>query len=182
MSRVVVSFYCVCFDMAIDVATFFCPGIATTTENFPHAVPVILRLAALPGPPLANLPTLLDLATSCLEKMEASPQFTHVHTSPTSSTSDHPVLPQPPHRSYTLHQSLTGASVLLYAALLEMLWQTSMLMEKTTSAWESLTPRMLLWGRRGGYIAGVGEKHGGGVDLSDWARKEVVRNLGVAQK
>jgi nucleolar pre-ribosomal-associated protein 1 len=52
----------------------------------------------------------------------------------------------------------------------EALWRITMTLESKTPTWDALTCRLLLW------RAIVGED---GSAVGEWARKEVVRNLGM---
>ncbi|KDR74243.1 hypothetical protein GALMADRAFT_250000 [Galerina marginata CBS 339.88] len=129
----------------------------TSADNFPHAVPVILRLSSLPQASVGGLPHLLDLAVNCLNKIKGHFQA-HDH-----STNVRP-FPCPPHRSQAIHQRLHLAQ--FSTRLLEMLWRASMSLDRTSDAWEKLTPRMLLLGNET-------NSH----DAAEWTRKSVVLNL-----
>lgn len=148
---------------------------ATATENLPHAVPVIFRLSSLPGPSLTDLPYLLHLAVACLEKLEGSVQVQGFAQSILES--DQNVIAHPPHRSLNIHQWLpniqhsASSSQSLIFSVLEMLWKTSMTLDRKCEAWEKLTPRILLWRS---IVFSAGERKG---DVTEWARKEVVLNL-----
>ena len=148
-------------------------------EIFPHAVPVILRLALLNGPPLAGLPSLLDRSVDCLEKLESSKQFNF--SSPISMMDqDISLIPCPPHRSHSIHQRLSSVqnalqtepySQQLFGILLEMLWSASMSLDGKCDAWEKLTPRMLLW------RSIIPQNTGSHFEVAEWARREVVANI-----
>lgn len=149
--------------------------IATTVQNFPHAVPIILRLSSLAGPALSELPALLDLAVQCLEMFE---QSIKVEDDSEIVRGNHSQgLPYPPHRSLDIHQrwSNTMSSVSdvrnLASELLEMLWKASMSLTRKCDAWDKLTPRLLLLNSR---------RHrecSREVDVAEWARKEVVQSF-----
>jgi nucleolar pre-ribosomal-associated protein 1 len=150
------------------------------SEVFPHAVPVILRLALLNGPVLAALPSLLDRSVDCLEKLESSMQFNF--SSPSVSTTDQDInlIPCPPHRSHSIHQRLSSVqnasqtepySQQLFGILLEMLWRASMSLDGKCAAWEKLTPRMLLW------RSIIPQNTGSHFEVAEWARREVVANI-----
>ncbi|KIM48447.1 hypothetical protein M413DRAFT_16355 [Hebeloma cylindrosporum] len=162
----------------------------TKFKVFPHAVPVILRLALLDGPPLAALPSLLDRSVDCLEKLESTMQFNL--SSPSISTTDQDInlIPYPPHRSHSIHQRLSSSSSVqnalqtepdpqqLYGVLLEMLWRASMTLDGKCAAWEKLTPRMLLWRS----IAPQNSANAGSrFEVAEWARREVVVNIAGAE-
>ena len=151
-------------------------------EVFPHAVPVILRLALLNGPPLAALPSLLDHSVDCLEKLESWMQFNF--SSPSISAMDQKInlMPCPPHRSHSIHRRLFSVQNALQpqypqqllGVLWEMLWRASMSLDGKCAAWEKLTPRMLLWRSINPQISTNGGSH---FEVAEWARREVVANV-----
>uniref|UniRef100_A0A8H8CE92 Nucleolar pre-ribosomal-associated protein 1 n=1 Tax=Psilocybe cubensis TaxID=181762 RepID=A0A8H8CE92_PSICU len=161
---------CRCLVYLIDIE-----NCSTALQTFPHAVPVILRLSSLGGPPLSELANLLDLAVKCLEKFEQNIEFEDNLNAPGGS--DLQLLPCPPHRSVTIHQrwshttsSVSGARNLA-SELLEMLWKASMSMTQKCDAWDKLTPRLLLMNTL------RHKRRSENIDVAEWARKEVVRNL-----
>ncbi|CAA7269153.1 unnamed protein product [Cyclocybe aegerita] len=146
--------------------------LSSPTENFAHAVPVILRLASLTGPALHDLPTLLDLAVCCLQKIESDVRFHSLGLGPLQQAN--PLVPTPPHRSSGIHQqaAIDGKhSLLLWGSLVETLWCATMHLDRHVSAWDALTPRILLWSSVSG--AQTAENFG----VAQWARKEVINAL-----
>lgn len=135
-------------------------------ENFPYAVPVILRLASLNAPTLSDLPALLELAVKCVERFEID-----LELCPTSSSTSTVELetPSAPHRSLTLHQrpKITSSGQLLL--MVQMLWRVSMSVERKCAAWDKLTPRVILgrsiYGPQSSVIV---------IDAAEWARKQAV--------
>ena len=136
-------------------------------ENFPHAVPVVLRLASL-NKQQSTIPKLLNLGVESLKKMEKQIRM------PSDMLSFHSlpfegVLPSPPHRSTTLQQRIgilePMKKLSLWGNLVEMLWHSSMLLDQKSDAWDSLTPRILIWRGLKGGLTDSG-------DLAEWARRE----------
>lgn len=153
--------------------------LAAAIENFPHAVPVVLRLALLNGTPLRDLSPLLDLAVGCLEQLESIMELDLQSLSSSISDDGLILLPLAPHRSLTLHQRLqkpTSASNQrkILMSTTEMLWRASMTLDRKCAAWEKLSPRLLLW-----RSVSTVQEIGPAIDTSagEWARKEAVVNL-----
>ncbi|KAF8905722.1 ribosome 60S biogenesis N-terminal-domain-containing protein [Gymnopilus junonius] len=139
---------------------------ATASDNFFHAVPVILRLASLPGPALRDLPSLLDLAVTINAHQTAA-----AHRSTATAPLSYP--------SSTLSDVITSQPLgqeQLFIALLEMLWKASMLIQNRSDAWEKLTARMLLWNSVR-FTADLGADADVDVNVAEWARKEVIFNV-----
>ncbi|KAF9480206.1 hypothetical protein BDN70DRAFT_833085 [Pholiota conissans] len=158
---------CRCLKSLLD------DGYSAAVENFPHAAPVILRLAALDGLALKDLPSLLDLATIHLEQLESTAELNLRNLLSSAIKSDQMLVPSPPHLSLTIHHRLrTPYSASDHQELLvsstEMLWRASMLSDQKCAAWEKLAPRILLW--KSVSPAGIGS-------TGEWARKETVSNL-----
>ncbi|KAF9558394.1 hypothetical protein CPC08DRAFT_639060 [Agrocybe pediades] len=142
---------------------------------FPYAVSVILRLSLLPGPPLEDLPSLLDLAVEHLESLENSG---HLDSSAASQSIlgkyNKNILRKPPHYSLTLHQTTAvdaTNAVQLYQNTLEILWRSSMALPRKCDAWDKLTARMLA-------IRGSNDLSEGGDVVAEWIRVEAIRNMG----
>lgn len=136
-------------------------------ENFPHAVPVVLRLASL-NSQKSTIPKLLTLGVESLKKMEMQIRM------PSDMLSFHSlpfegVLPSPPHRSTTLQQRIgilePMKNLSLWGNLVEKLWHSSMLLDQKSDAWDALTPRILIWRGLKGGLTDSG-------DLAEWARRE----------
>ncbi len=151
-----------------------CP--VTNTENLPHAVPVVLRLASL-NSQKSNIPNLLNLGVESLKKMEMQIRM----PSDILCFDNLPferILPSPPHHSITLQQRIgilePMKKLSLWGNLVEMLWHSSMLLDQKSDAWDSLTPRILIWRSLKGGLTDSG-------DLAEWARREVISNLQNAE-
>ena len=135
-------------------------------ENLAHASPVILRLSLLPGSPFNNLSTLLDQALHCLDKFENEVKFcsTVPETLPTGFLTAL-------HGSSGLHQPSSVRDPLLFWGLMvEMLWRSTMSVERKCPAWDLLMPKLLLWRT----IVG-----GEGSQVGEWARTQVLRILAI---
>ncbi|KAF8185167.1 ribosome 60S biogenesis N-terminal-domain-containing protein [Pholiota molesta] len=153
-------------------------SLLSAIENFPHAVPVVLRLALLNGTASRDLPSLLDLAVGRLEQLESTIELDLQSLSSSISDDSLVLLPSAPHRSLTLHQRLqkpTSASSQrkMLMSITEMLWRASMTLDWKSAAWEKLSPRLLLWRS----VSPV-QEIGPAIDTSpgEWARKEAVVN------
>lgn len=146
-------------------------AVATAKENFPHAAPLILRLASLGGPVLSDLPNVLNLAVICLQSFEKTVSI------PEDANEDNAIatLSCAPHRSFTIHQRLSSPTLNHWGTLLELLWESSMSLPHKCDAWEALTPRMLLWRACRPHPHSQNPKQV--FDAVEWARKEVVHNL-----
>jgi len=144
-------------------------------ENLTHTVPVILRLVSLNGTRSLDLTRLFELAIKCLEKLEAQIQLPANFPEALEKLPIKYDFPLPPHRSATLQQcSAVGSQearqkLSLWGNLVEMLWHSSMLMNGINMV-DVLVPRILLWRSLKG---GLNDK----TDISEWTRREVVRNL-----
>ncbi|KAF5309185.1 hypothetical protein D9619_012740 [Psilocybe cf. subviscida] len=167
---------------------------SASARNFPHAVQVILRLSLLSGPPVKDLPRLLELAVQCLEKIEAGLLFNPMALIATITEHETSPVPSAPHRSLTLHERVDMAQAAqdvqqrLIITFTEMLWRASMTLRAPATGaptpWEKLTPRLLLWHS----VRSVPslERNGknavkAAVDPAEWARKEVLASLGEAK-
>ncbi|KAJ3506576.1 hypothetical protein NLJ89_g6794 [Agrocybe chaxingu] len=146
--------------------------LSSTTDNFVHAVPVILRLASLTGPALHDLPTLLYLAVCCLQKFEND---VHFHSPGLEALQQaNPLVPPPPHRASSIHQRAavdSKYSLVLWGYLVETLWRATMRLDRHASAWDALTPRMLLWS------SGSGAQAAENFGVAQWAFPLVLRHL-----
>ena len=152
-----------CFSFGSDRGlTSFLLLLASAVENLAHASPVILRLSLLPGSPLNNLSNLLDHALHCLDKFENEVKFrsTVPQTLPTGFLTSL-------HGSSGLHQPYSVQDPLLFWGLMvEMLWRSTMTVERKCPAWDLLMPKLLVWRT----IVG-GEKS----QVGEWARTQVLR-------
>jgi nucleolar pre-ribosomal-associated protein 1 len=195
---------CKCLILLLDDKTcckFFCVrltteylpefSIAASARNFPHASQVILRLSSLNGPPLKDLPELLELAVQCLEKVEVGLLFNPTTLIATVAEEATSPVPSAPHRSLTLRErvDMTLATQEVQQRLIimftEMLWRASMtLLTPVTcapAAWEKLTPRLLLWRSVCSFEQSGKNGTDSGVDPAEWARKEVLSQIGEAK-
>ncbi len=163
-----------CLQLTLDLTCRFLAAV----ENFPHAVPVILRLASLDGPTLLDLPSLLDLCIKGVEHLENDVGIDPLLFSMSISELYKKFVSLAPHRSSSLHQRFqttynASERAALLIPMVEMLWRVSMSIERKCDAWDKLTPRVILW--RSLYGAqGSGAMIG---DTAEWARKEVVYNV-----
>ena len=140
--------------------------LASAVENLPHACPVILRLSLLPGSPLKNLSALLDHALHCLDKFENEVKFcsTVPQTLPTGTLTAL-------HGSSGLHQPYSVQDPLLFWGLMvEILWRSTMTMERKCPAWDLLMPKLLVWRT----IVG-----GEGSQVGEWARTQVLKIVAI---
>ncbi|KJA21610.1 hypothetical protein HYPSUDRAFT_87850 [Hypholoma sublateritium FD-334 SS-4] len=149
-----------------------------TTENFPHTVPVILRLASLDGSTLPDLPSLLNLCVKCVERLESNVKIYPPSFSVSISELHEKYLSLAPHRSLSLHQRFqttytASEQAVLLIPMVEMLWRVSISIERKCDAWDKLTPRVILWRS----IYGAEDSGAMVTDTAEWARKEVVRNV-----
>ncbi|TFK53356.1 hypothetical protein OE88DRAFT_1696250 [Heliocybe sulcata] len=131
-------------------------------------VPAVVRVSLAPvGVVVTGLPSLLDKTFDWLLHFEAT------IVSEINSSWKYPgsaeALPLPPHGSQTLHYVPERHSVLVWGQSVESLWRVSMSLGEKSSSWDGLTSRLLVWRALvGPEVSPVGE----------WARREVVRNLG----
>ncbi|KAJ7590818.1 ribosome 60S biogenesis N-terminal-domain-containing protein [Mycena floridula] len=129
------------------------------------AARVVCRLSALPGAPSSALPALLDQAVHCLIQAESIQKVDS--SSGIESRSKGAKLP--PHNAHGLHEIQDSNEPLVnWGETVESLWQVAMKSEHKSSAWDTLTNRMLIW--RGF----VGEEE---TPLGEWVRKEVLASL-----
>lgn len=144
-------------------------------ENLTYIVPVILRLVSLNGTRSLDLTRLFELAIKSLEKLETQIQLPANFPEALEKLPIKYDFPLPPHRSATLQQcpavgsQEAGQKLSLWGNLVEMLWHSSMLMNGINMV-DVLVPRILLWRSLKG---GLNDK----TDISEWTRREVVRNL-----
>jgi hypothetical protein len=146
-------------------------------NNLAHAVPVILRLASLNGANRCNFSTLLTLAFSNLEKLEAQLQDISSDELQHDKRLSMYTPVTPPHRSITLHQRIAFETSLepvqklsLWGKLVDMLLQSCMFLDRKPPIWDVLVPRILLWRSLRGDM-------GDDRDVSEWIRREVIVNL-----
>lgn len=133
-----------------------------TFPVFHLLVGVILRLALLPGPPLAQMTRLL---TRCVSVVQDQQLFTTI-----PSFRSEPLF-KAPHGAFRLHdvpQLSDSALCEAQGDVIEQLWRVSMLVSvgEKLPAWDELSSLLLVW------RACVGERS----VVGEWVRREVVRN------
>jgi len=141
---------------------------ASLPTVFALRISVALRLSLLPGPPIPHLSLLVDQLLRSLKRFENGVRF------PTSYRKDYHTARSrtlPPHGALGLFETASSYDPLqIWGSGVEALWRVSMTLEDKTAGWGALTCRLLLW------RAMVGED---GSAVGEWARREVVRNLGT---
>ncbi|KAF5371492.1 hypothetical protein D9615_009605 [Tricholomella constricta] len=138
------------------------------SATLPLVIQATLRLSLLPGPQVPELPCLLGLCVESLKHLEASTTVppTSIGTSPSS-----PLPSGPLYKAHEIHESLHCENpVQIWGAAVEALWRVSMSLEAVTGDWDLMTSRMLVW------RALIGPGHDAAA-MSEWARREVVRNM-----
>ena len=149
--------------MCLTIATAAC-----TQSVFVAAVPVLLRLALLPGPPASRISDLLVCGLRWLTTMEAE---VAVPTSGSLTAPFQPTRNTPPvklHRSQHLFDPAPSPTIELWGDCVEALWRVCMTLSRKTDEWDALTSRLLIWRS----IAGAEKSR-----VGEWARREVVENL-----
>ena len=141
---------------------------ACTQSVFIAAVPVLLRLALLPGPPVSHIPGLLERSLHWLEPLEAD---VAVPTSGQLSTPFQPSSDTPSamlHRSQHLFDPPPSPTIELWGGSVEALWRVCMTLPSRSDEWDALSHRLLIWRA----IAGAERSR-----VGEWARREVIENL-----
>ncbi|CDO76370.1 hypothetical protein BN946_scf185011.g34 [Trametes cinnabarina] len=132
-------------------------------------VPVILRLAVLPGQPTSHMPDLLARGVHWLQEVEVEvsipatgylPSIVQVDESKESAAGLH--------RSQHLFDPAPQASIELWGECVESLWRVSMALPHKTAEWDALSSRLLIWRS----IANMRR-----TEVGEWARREVLANL-----
>ncbi|KAI9059024.1 hypothetical protein FKP32DRAFT_1761266 [Trametes sanguinea] len=132
-------------------------------------VPVILRLAVLPGNPCSHTPALLARGVHWLREMEAEVAIPTSDQLPPILDVDRDKKPTVHrHRSQHLFDPAPQVSTELWGECVESLWRVSMALPHKTAEWDALSSRLLIWRS----IAGTRRTEAG-----EWARREVLENL-----
>lgn len=134
--------------------------LACDKDVFVQVVAVVLRLSATTTQPLE----LGQLVCSCIKRLDVMEKDAPVgRTRPPTL-----VLTRAPHASASLWQGADAPVLSHWGFCVESLWRASMAVEEKISSWDVLTSRLLVWRAIAGEATEVGE----------WARKEVIQNLG----
>ncbi|CAK5281477.1 unnamed protein product [Mycena citricolor] len=147
-------------------------GVSTLSPNFsltdreakPDTVlatiaPVILRLSSLPGNPPHSLREVLDLAVQGIQSLERDIPL-HGGCLNTLLNAE-----SAPCRAEDLHRVPEMDCLTAWGFSLECLWQASMCLPQKSTAWDELTPRLLVWRSMVGLERCV---------VGEWARKMTV--------
>ncbi|GBE85449.1 hypothetical protein SCP_0706360 [Sparassis crispa] len=139
-----------------------------TEGVFPAAIPLLLRLSLLPGPPSSHIRLLIARCLSWIKAIESEVEFPPSGRLTRSlSHAEHAQVPSAPHYSRGLFEKPVCSSLRIWGDAVETLWRVSMTLEEKTGEWDELTCRLLIWRSMAGEGSSVGE----------WARREVLRNL-----
>ncbi|RDX51579.1 hypothetical protein OH76DRAFT_1554958 [Lentinus brumalis] len=142
---------------------------ACSQDAFLASIPVLLRVALLPGKSVANVPALLTSSLRWLTELEKdvliptsgaiTPSF-RLHGDDKSSVTLH--------HSTDLFDAPPSPSIETWGGCVEALWRVSMSWPERTQPWDAFTSRLLVWRS----IAGAE-----GSPIGEWARREAVENL-----
>ncbi len=143
--------------------------LACSQDAFLASIPVLLRVALLPGKSVANVPALLTSSLRWLTELEKdvpiptsgaiTPSF-RLHGDDKSSVTLH--------HSTDLFDAPPSPSIETWGGCVEALWRVSMSWPERTQPWDAFTSRLLVWRS----IAGAE-----GSLIGEWARREAVENL-----
>ncbi|KAF9460940.1 ribosome 60S biogenesis N-terminal-domain-containing protein [Collybia nuda] len=152
-----------CLDMLLNP-----DRTANASSIFPFAASALLRLVLLKGPCIADLSRLLDHGLAHLKQMELTlvipPSGTRLYTSKKT-------IPTAPYRAHDIHELYSDEDRLrTWGNVVEALWRVAMSLDDKDPVWGALTSRLLVW------RAIVGAE---GSSLGEWARKQVVYNMGI---
>ncbi|KAL7281927.1 hypothetical protein ACG7TL_003394 [Trametes sanguinea] len=132
-------------------------------------VPVLLRLAVLPGSHTSHTPALLARGVHWLQEMEADVAIPATGRLPSIVDVDHDKKSAVHlHRSQHLFHPAPQVSTELWGDCVESLWRVSMTLPHKTAEWDALSSRLLVWRS----IAGTRRTEAG-----EWARRQVLENL-----
>ena len=125
-----------------------------------YSVGVVLRLNIVASPSQEFQDVIVASAAE-LGKLEKDIQLTQNEIQP--------FVPRKAcHGSSTLWQGCSADTLPVWGFCVESLWRASMSLDNKVAAWDALTSRLLVWRAIAGDTTKVGE----------WARREVVRNIG----
>ncbi|KAJ3554485.1 hypothetical protein NM688_g3084 [Phlebia brevispora] len=140
---------------------------ACTQAVLIYVMRVLSRLRSLSSGLIPHGDTLVGESMIYLGKMETSMRFEDLMQNAHQDTEEHLAV-DPPHAARRLWESKETAIWRVWGLCVEALWSVTMASESRHPDWFTLTQRMLLW-------RAVSRD---GTSISEWARREVVANIG----
>lgn len=143
--------------------------LACSLSVFQALVPVILRLALLPGQPPSHSPVLLARGLRWLEQLEAEVAIPALgQFSPPLVDNRDKTASGNLHRSQHLFDAPPTPTIEVWGSCVESLWRVSMALPTKTAEWDALSSRLLVW------RAIAGESRTG---TGEWVRREMLEHL-----
>ncbi|KZT00261.1 uncharacterized protein LAESUDRAFT_688308 [Laetiporus sulphureus 93-53] len=134
-----------------------------------HAAPAVLRLSFIPCPPTPSIDRLITRCVLRLRDLEKDLTISHLGAlSRTRDNVSRSSTRLPPHPAHGLFGQIGSDPLEEWGECLETLWRATMSQGRSCTAWNELTPRLLIW------RALAGEEKS---KVGEWARRQVIANL-----